>query len=46
LDNIEDNELQTLRDLASDMLTRNDTILERAKEEGELQEIDDGEKTG
>jgi len=45
LDTIEDDELQTLRDLASDMLTRNDTILERAKEEGELQEIDDGEKT-
>jgi len=45
LDNIEDDELQTLRDLAFDMLTRSDTILEQAKEEGELQEIDDGEKT-
>jgi len=43
LDNIEDDELQTLRDLASDMLTRNDATLQRAKEEGELQEIDDGE---
>jgi len=44
LDNIEDDELQTLRDLATDMLTRNDATLQRAKEEGELQEIDDGEK--
>jgi len=44
LGNIEDDELQTLRDLASDMLTRSDTILEQAKAEGELQEIDDGEK--
>jgi len=44
LDNIEDDELQTLRDLASDMLIRSDTILEQAKAEGELQEIDDGKK--
>jgi len=45
LGNIEDHELQALRDLASDMLTRNDVILELAKEEGKLQEIADGEKT-
>jgi len=45
LDNIEYHELQALRDLASDMLTRNDAILERAKEEGKLQEIADGEET-
>jgi len=45
LDNIGDDELQTLRDLASDMLTRSDTILDRAKEAGELQEIDDGKTT-
>jgi len=45
LDNIEDDELQTLRDLAFDMLARSDTILERAKEAGELQKIDDGKTT-
>jgi len=45
LDNIEDDELQTLRDLAFDMLARDDTILERAKAAGELQEIDNGETT-
>jgi len=45
LSNIEDHELQALRDLASDMLTRNDAILELAKEKGKLQEITDDEKT-
>lgn len=42
-DNLEDDELQTLRDVAADMLARDDATLERAKVEGELQEIENGE---
>ena len=44
-DNLEDDELQTLRDVAGDTLARDDDALERAKVEGELQEITNGETT-
>ena len=42
-DNLEDDELQTFRDVAADMLARDDATLERAKAEGELQEIENDE---
>ncbi len=42
--NIEDDELQTLRDLAAELLTREDAALERAIAGGELEEIDNGEE--
>ena len=45
LGNIEDDELQTLRDLALDMLARNNATLDVAKAAGELLEIDTGEQT-
>lgn len=43
-DNIDDSELQLLRDLAADMLIRDDATLEVAKAEGELVEIENGEE--
>ncbi len=43
-ENIEDNELEALRVVAAGMLVRNDAALERAKAEGELQEIGNGEE--
>lgn len=43
-DNIEDDELQTLRDIAADYLKQDDTALDEAVGEGELQEIDNGEE--
>ncbi|WP_025733204.1 type II toxin-antitoxin system RelE/ParE family toxin [Carnimonas nigrificans] len=45
LDNISNDELLTLRELAADMLARSEAILKQAKEAGELQEIDHGERT-
>ncbi|MAM75873.1 MAG: hypothetical protein CMO29_18915 [Tistrella sp.] len=43
-DNIEDDELQTLRDIAADYLKHDDTALNEAVGEGQLQEIDNGEE--
>lgn len=43
-ENIEDNELEALRVVAADMLVRDDAALERAKAEGEIQEIGNGEE--
>jgi hypothetical protein len=43
-ENIEDNELEALRVVAAEMLVRDDAALERAKAEGELQEIGNGEE--
>lgn len=42
-DNIEDDELQTLRDVTVELLARDDAALDRAKTTGELQEIDNGD---
>ena len=42
-DNIEDDELQTLRDVTVEQLARDDAALDRAKTTGELQEIDNGD---
>ena len=44
-DNIEDGELQTLRNVAAEMLAYGDAMLEHLKAEGELQEIEDGKRT-
>lgn len=43
-ENIEDNELEALRVVAAEILVRDDDALERAKAEGELQEIGNGEE--
>ena len=43
-ENIDDDELQTLRDLAADLLTQGDSALDEAVSNGKLQEIEDGEK--
>lgn len=43
-ENIEDDELQTLRDIAADYLKHDDTALDDAVGEGKLQEIDNGEE--
>jgi len=43
-ENIEDNELEALRVVAAGMLVRDDAALERAKAEGELQEVENGEE--
>ena len=43
-ENIEDDELQALRAIAVDMLGRDGAALERAKAEGELQEIGNGDE--
>lgn len=43
-ENIEDDELQTLRDIAADYLKQGDTALDAAVGEGQLQEIDNGEE--
>lgn len=43
-ENIDDNELEALRVIAADMLVRNDAALERAKAEGEILEIGNGEE--
>jgi hypothetical protein len=43
-ENIEDDELQTLRDIAADYLKQDDTALDEAVGEGELQEINNGEE--
>ncbi|WP_145206900.1 MULTISPECIES: type II toxin-antitoxin system RelE/ParE family toxin [Sphingomonadaceae] len=43
-DNIEDDELQTLRDIAAEFLKHDDTALDDAVGEGKLQEIDNGEE--
>ena len=43
-ENIEDNELEALRVIAAGMLVRDDAALERAKAEGEIQEIGNGEE--
>lgn len=43
-ENIEDDELQTLRDIAADYLKHEDTALDEAVGEGALQEIDNGEE--
>jgi len=45
LDNIEDDELQTLRNVAAEMLVYDNATLEHLKAEGELQEIEDGKRT-
>ena len=42
-DNIGVDELQSLRDLAVELLAGDDAVLEQAKAEGELQEIKNGE---
>ena len=42
-DNIDPNQLQTLRDIASDVLAASDQQLLRSIHEGALQEIHDGE---
>ena len=44
-DNIDDGELQTLRNMADEMLAYGDAMLEHLKVEGELQEIDNGKRT-
>lgn len=44
-ENIEDDELQTLRDIAAEFLKHDDTALDDAVGEGKLQEIDNGEET-
>jgi hypothetical protein len=44
-DNIEDDELQTLRSVAADMLGYNHAALALMKAQGELQEIENGQKT-
>ena len=43
-ENIDDDELQTLRDLAADLLTQGDSALDEAVSNGKLQEIEDGER--
>ncbi len=43
-ENIEDDELQTLRDIAADFLKQDDTALDEAVGKGALQEIDNGEE--
>ena len=43
-ENIEENELEALRVVAAEVLVRDDAALERAKAEGELQEIGNGEE--
>ncbi len=42
-DNIDDDQLEFLRDLAGDMLVSDNAMLEIAMAEGELKEIDNGE---
>lgn len=41
-DNIDDDELQTLRDIAAAFLAHEDTALDEAVRNGQLQEMDDG----
>lgn len=43
-DNIEDSELQTLRDIAAELLAHDDTALDAAVGRGKLQEIENGEE--
>ena len=43
-ENIEENELEALRVVAAEVLVRDDAALERAKAEGELEEIGNGEE--
>lgn len=43
-ENIEDDELQTLRDIAADYLKQDDIALDEAVGDGALQEIDNGEE--
>lgn len=43
-DNIDDDELETLRDIAAEYLKHEDLALDQAVSEGKLQEIDNGEE--
>lgn len=43
-ENIEDDELQTLRDIAAEYLKHDHTVLDEAVRKGKLQEIDNGEE--
>lgn len=43
-DNIEDSELQTLRDIAAELLGQDDAALDAAVGKGALQEIENGEE--
>ncbi|MGZ2930850.1 type II toxin-antitoxin system RelE/ParE family toxin, partial [Pseudomonas aeruginosa] len=42
-ENIDDDELQTLRDIAAEFLANDDTALDEAVSIGKLQEIENGE---
>ncbi|MDR7155247.1 hypothetical protein J2W40_002069 [Sphingobium xenophagum] len=44
-ENIDEDELQTLKDIAAEFLDHDDTSLDDAVRKGKLQEIDDGEGT-
>ena len=44
-DNIDDGELQTLRNIAAEFLAHADAALDEAVNMGKLQEIENGEKT-
>ncbi len=41
-DNLEEDELQTMRDVAAELLARDDAALDRAETTDELQEIEHG----
>ena len=43
-ENIDDDELQTLRDIAADLLTQADSALDDAVNAGKLQEIENGKE--
>ncbi|HEX7858502.1 type II toxin-antitoxin system RelE/ParE family toxin [Xanthomonas perforans] len=43
-ENIDDDELQTLRDIAADLLTQGDHVLDEAVRDGKLQEVENGEE--
>jgi hypothetical protein len=43
-DNLDDDELQTMRDVATALMARDEAALDRAKLTDELQEIDDGDE--
>ena len=43
-ENIDDDELQTLRDIAADLLTQGDHVLDEAVRDGKLQEVENNKK--